>query len=135
MLSYAHRAVPRQCAGAQAQAAVLRDERADEGSAWGAGRCCCRAAAARAFRSVALAFPLRSSQSNAQLDGAHEYLKKIGATELDAAALEASAGVGVVVGDCMGHKHAWPPQHRTAAALESAGSHSVQLRAQTGQGC
>lgn len=99
MLSYAHRAVPRQCAGAQAQAAVLRDERADEGSAWGL----LGGAVARAFRSVALAFPFRSLQSNAQLDGAHEYLKKIGATELDAAALEASAGVGVVVRGCMGH--------------------------------
>lgn len=36
-------------------------------------------------------------KSNAQLDGAFEYLKKVGTTAMSAAELEASAGVGVVV--------------------------------------
>ena len=36
-------------------------------------------------------------QSIAQLDGAFDYLKKVGSTEVDTAALEAASGVGVVV--------------------------------------
>lgn len=36
-------------------------------------------------------------KSNAQLDGAYDYLKKIGSTGMEAAVLEASAGVGVVI--------------------------------------
>ncbi|KXZ51794.1 hypothetical protein GPECTOR_11g237 [Gonium pectorale] len=36
-------------------------------------------------------------KSNAQLDGAFEYLRKVGSTEVDKKALEESAGVGVVV--------------------------------------
>lgn len=100
-----------------------------------AGRCCCRAAAARAFRSVALAFPLRSLQSNAQLDGAHEYLKKIGATELDAAALEASAGVGVVVRGGMGMGHtcmATSAQLRSSAGVSRRPQRAAQGTDRTG---
>jgi hypothetical protein len=36
-------------------------------------------------------------QSTPQLDGAFEYLKKVGGESLDQAAFEESAGVGVVV--------------------------------------
>jgi len=38
-------------------------------------------------------------QSTAQLDGAFEYLKKVGGEPLDAAALEEAAGIGVVVSE------------------------------------
>ena len=41
--------------------------------------------------------PPSCSQSNAQLDGAFDYLKKVGTTDMDAAALEAASGVGVMV--------------------------------------
>lgn len=37
------------------------------------------------------------TQSNPQLDGAFEYLKKVAATELDVKVLEESSGVGVLV--------------------------------------
>jgi glutaminyl-tRNA synthetase len=37
-------------------------------------------------------------QSNAQLDGAFEYLKRVGPGEVSSAELEEAAGVGVVVG-------------------------------------
>jgi hypothetical protein len=40
------------------------------------------------------------TQSNPQLDGAFEYLKKVAATELDVKVLEESSGVGVVVSTC-----------------------------------
>ncbi len=42
--------------------------------------------------------PLPSAaQSNPQLDGAFDYLKKVGTTDLDGQALEEASGVGVVV--------------------------------------
>lgn len=44
----------------------------------------------------------RCAQSNPQLDGAFDYLKKVGATEADAKALEEAGGVGVVVGCAAG---------------------------------
>lgn len=40
---------------------------------------------------------LAALQSNAQLDGAFEYLKRIGPGEVSIAELEESAGVGVMV--------------------------------------
>ncbi len=43
--------------------------------------------------------------SNAQLDGALEYLGALGAQPLDAAAFESAAGVGVVVRSWRGHPH------------------------------
>jgi len=50
--------------------------------------------------------------SNAQLDGALEYLGALGAQPLDAAAFERAAGVGVVVRFWTGHLHPnakrWP---------------------------
>ena len=43
------------------------------------------------------------AQSNAQLDGAFDYLTKVGGTDVDPTALEAAAGVGIVVG-CQGRR-------------------------------
>ncbi len=45
---------------------------------------------------LSVAAPL-PPQSPAQLDGAFEYLRKVGTTEVDKAALEDASGVGVVV--------------------------------------
>eukprot|EP00983_Pelagomonas_calceolata_P120972 1160755-Pelagomonas_calceolata.AAC.14 len=40
--------------------------------------------------------PPNLSEGNNQLDGAFDYLKKVGGTAMDAKALEEAAGVGVV---------------------------------------
>ncbi|GFR51525.1 hypothetical protein Agub_g13941 [Astrephomene gubernaculifera] len=52
-------------------------------------------------------------KSNAQLDGAFEYLRRVGTTEVDKKALEEAAGVGVVV---------TPDQIKAAVAEEVEGS-------------
>lgn len=53
---------------------------------------------ASAHRPVLLEYVMNDKmKSNAQLEGAFEYLKKVGSTPVDRAALEAASGVGVVV--------------------------------------